>query len=111
MIYDEWLIRDQGSIVRQMGWDPRAYAADLIAREGGPEKAGRPLTPLTDKQGGYLGRGNDHPVGQRYADILTRSWAPDIAMITTEYDRAAHLELPGGVTGAGWQMRNSSGWD
>ena len=31
-IDDEWLIRDQGAIVRQLGLDPRAYAADLIAR-------------------------------------------------------------------------------
>ncbi len=34
-INDEWLIRDQGSIVRQLGWEPKAYAADLIEREGG----------------------------------------------------------------------------
>ena len=34
-INDEWLIRDQGAIVRQMGWDPQAFARDQIAREGG----------------------------------------------------------------------------
>jgi hypothetical protein len=27
VIDDEWLIRDQGAIVRQMGWEPKAYAA------------------------------------------------------------------------------------
>ena len=36
-INDEWLIRDQGAIVRQLGWDPKSYAADLIEREGGVE--------------------------------------------------------------------------
>ena len=40
MIYDEWLIRDQGAIVRQMGWDAKTYAVDLIAREGGPDYSG-----------------------------------------------------------------------
>ena len=35
-IYDEWLIRDQGAIVRQLGLDPKTYAAALIEREGGP---------------------------------------------------------------------------
>ncbi|MEO0916359.1 MAG: ester cyclase, partial [Pseudomonadota bacterium] len=35
VIDDEWLIRDQGAIVRQLGWDPHAYARDLIEREGG----------------------------------------------------------------------------
>ena len=36
-INDEWLIRDQGAIVRQMGLDPKDYARSLIEAEGGPE--------------------------------------------------------------------------
>lgn len=101
-IFDEWLIRDQGAIVRQMGWDPKAYAADLIAREGGPERCVRPFTPAIDVEGEYRGRGNDHPVGQRYADILGRIMGADLAAIPKEYDRAAQVELPGGATGFGW---------
>jgi len=102
VIFDEWLIRDQGAIVRQMGWEPKAFAADLIAREGGPEACQRPLTPQNDIAGPYLGRGNDHPVGQRYADMLGRIMAADLATIARDYDRAAQLDLPGGVTGHGW---------
>jgi hypothetical protein len=34
-INDEWLIRDQTAIVKQMGWEPKAFAMDLINREGG----------------------------------------------------------------------------
>ncbi len=101
-IFDEWLIRDQGAIVRQMGWDPKAYAADLIAREGGPDRCVRAFTPEIDVDGGYNSRGNDHPTGQRYADILTRIMGADMACITAEYDRACQLELPGGITGHGW---------
>lgn len=100
-IYDEWLVRDQGAIVRQMGWDPKAFAADLIAREGGPENCVRPFTPEIDVQGEYRGKGNDHPVGHRYADILSRIMGADMAAIPVEYDRAAQLELPGGVTAHG----------
>ena len=37
-IYDEWLVRDQGAIVRQLSVEPKAFAADLIQREGGTEK-------------------------------------------------------------------------
>ena len=33
-IYDEWLVRDYGGIVRQLGKDPRAFAQDLVARRG-----------------------------------------------------------------------------
>ena len=100
-IYDEWLIRDQGAIVRQMGWEPKAHAADLIAREGGPEACARPFTPAIDVDGGYRGDGNDVATGARYADILTRIMGAAMAAIGAEYDRAAQLELPGGVTGHG----------
>lgn len=102
-IFDEWLIRDQGAIVRQMGWDPKTYAADLIAREGGPSACTKPLTPANDVSGPYQGRGNGHPLGQRYADILTRIMGADMACIPRDYDRAAQLELPGGVTAFGWE--------
>jgi predicted ester cyclase len=101
-IYDEWLVRDQGAIVRQMGWDPKAFAADLIAREGGPEACVKPFTPAIDVDGGYHGRGNDHPVGKRYEEILSRIMAADLAAIPEAYDRAVQLELPGGVTGHSW---------
>jgi hypothetical protein len=101
VIFDEWLIRDQGAIVRQMGWDPKTYAADLIAREGGPEACVKPFTPARDMDGGYRGAGNDHPIGERYASILSRIMAADFAVIATDYDRAVQSELPGGVTGHG----------
>lgn len=100
-IDDEWLIRDQGAIVRQMGLEPADYARDLIAREGGPDAAIRPLTPATDRPGPYGGRGNDDEWGQRYADLLTRIMGADMAAIGSDYDRACQLEHPGGVTGHG----------
>ena len=98
-INDEWLIRDQGAIVRQLGVDPKAYAADLIEKEGGPEHCVKPLTPATDKPGPYKGRGNENAWGAKYADILTRIMGADMAAIPVEYDRAVQVEYPGGVTG------------
>jgi hypothetical protein len=98
-INDEWLIRDQGAIVRQLGWDPKSYAADLIAKEGGPDACTRPLTTGNDKPGPYKGRGNDNEWGVRYADILTRIMSADMAVIPAEYDRAVQVEYPGGLTG------------
>jgi hypothetical protein len=99
MIDDEWLIRDQGAVVRQMGWDPQAFARDQIAREGGPDKCTKPLTPANDIAGPYRGRGNDNEWGARLADLLQRIMAADMAAIPKDYDRAAQLEYPGGVTG------------
>ncbi|WP_299837368.1 ester cyclase [uncultured Jannaschia sp.] len=100
-IYDEWLIRDQSAIVRQMGQEPRDYARDLIAREGGPEACVRPLTPVSDVPPVYTGRGNDDEWGLRYAEILTRVMGAEFSLIERTYDRACQLEHPGGATGHG----------
>ena len=100
-INDEWLIRDQGAVVRQIGWEPSDYARDLIAREGGPDACVKPFTPETDKTGPYSGTGNDNEWGQKHADILSRIMAADIAVIDTEYDRAVQAEYPGAQTGHG----------
>jgi hypothetical protein len=97
-INDEWLLRDQGAIVRQMGWDPAEYARDLIAREGGPEKCTKPLSPAVDLPGPYKGKGNDNEWGEKYEDILNRIMNADLAVIPKEYDRACQLEYPGGQT-------------
>ena len=96
---DEWLIRDQGAIVRQLGWEPKDYAVDLIAREGGKECAVRPFTPAGDQPGPYKGKGNDSEWGKRLADILTRVMAADMAAIPETYDRACQLDYAGGFQG------------
>jgi predicted ester cyclase len=101
VIYDEWLVRDQGAIVRQLGVEPKRYAADLIAREGGPEHCVRPFAPGRDIGGRYHGNGNTHAVGGRYAAILESVMRADMAVVGREYDRAVQSELPGGVTGHG----------
>lgn len=98
-INDEWLIRDQGAIVRQLGLNPKDYAADSIAKEGGFDHCVKPLSPATDQPGPYKGHGNDNKWGQKYSDILTRIMGADMAVIGCEYDRAVQSEYPGGQTG------------
>lgn len=97
-IDDEWLIRDQGAIVRQLGIDPHDYARDLIAREGGPEICVQPMTPNNDVAGPYMSKGNDNAWGAKYADILTQIMGAGFSVIPKAYDRAVNLEYPGGVT-------------
>lgn len=99
VIDDEWLVRDQGAIVRQLGWHPRDYARDLIQREGGPQQCPQPFTPAVDQPGPYQGHGNDNPWGERYAAILSAIMGAELAVVPREYDRAAQLEYPGGLTG------------
>jgi len=96
-INDEWLIRDQGSIVRQLGWDPKVYARDLIAREGGPENCVQPYTPANEISGPYKDSGNENEWGQRLSDLIMRMMNADFTAIPKEYDRAANLYYPGGV--------------
>lgn len=98
-INDEWLIRDQGAIVRQMGWDPKEYARTLIENEGGPDKCVKPFTPEIDQEGPYLGTGNDNSWGAKYADILANIMNANLAIIPKAYDRGCQLEYPGGQTG------------
>lgn len=98
VIEDEWLIRDQGAIVRQLGLDPMDHARELIAREGGPENATRPYLPENDVPGPYTGHGNSDEWGAHYADVLSRLMEAEFSLVPQVYDRAVQAALPGGDT-------------
>ncbi len=100
-IYDEWLVRDYGGIVRQMGMEPADFAANLIEDEGGPETARKVFLPEDDVPGGYLGRGNDNEWGAKYAADLNRIMAHDFNHIYESYDRAVQGEYAGGLSTVG----------
>ncbi len=101
-VHDEWLVRDQGAIVRQMGADPQDWTRSLIAREGGPARCVQPLTPATDLVGPYEGSGSGDPWGDALADILTQMMQGGFSVIPQRYDRACALAYPGHVMGHGW---------
>lgn len=101
-IYDEWLIRDYGGIVRQLGMKPKKFARKLITAEGGPENAARPFTPDQDVDGGYHGTGNDNQWGTRYVDTIQRLMDKDFDCIRSHYDRAVTGEYAGGKSVLSW---------
>jgi hypothetical protein len=101
-INDEWLIRDTGGIVKQLGKDPKEFARDLITREGGPENCVKPFTPSIDIAGPYKSRGNENEWGQRMTDILTRIMEKDFAAVRADYDRAVQTEHPASTTVHSW---------
>ena len=116
-VYDEWLVRDQGAIVRQIGIDPKKFASNLIKDEGGPEKASKPFdknTPIkTIYKSPILASGN---CGELYANILTSIMNINLEKtINDSYDRAIQQFQPGGNTHHGrdevtkfWkQLRNA----
>ncbi|MBV2359566.1 ester cyclase [Thalassococcus sp. CAU 1522] len=100
-VRDEWLVRDQGAIVRQLGLNVVDWTRDLIAREGGAEACVKPLTPETDLPGPYDGHGNDDEWGHTLADLVSRMMAAELSVIGKHYDRAAELFYPGHVMGNG----------
>lgn len=100
-IYDEWLIRDYGGLVKQLGHDPKEFARQMIEDEG--DTVVRPFTPDQDVDGGYHGRGNDNAWGEKYADLLTRIMAFEFDAIRREYDRAALADYAGDLQVRGWQ--------
>ena len=95
-ITDEWLVRDNGAVLRQIGVEPSEWAARAVA------SGRRAFHPSMDEAGPYEGRGNDSEWGARYADLLTRIMAGELSVIPSDWDRACHCEYPGGVTAHGW---------
>ncbi len=100
-IYDEWLIRDYGGLVRQLGHAPQDFARALIESEGGAENAAPAFTPAMDVDGGYHGRGNDNTWGEKYASCLQSIMDHDFNLIHRDYDRAVIGHYAGAVTAIG----------
>ncbi len=102
-VYDEWLIRDQGAIVRQLGIHPKDFASTRPTQANPTNAYGEPVPqePPMDTKPVYEGTGNDHQVGIRYAEILNEIMAGRLVSITDNYDRAVNLHLPGGRVGHG----------
>ncbi len=93
-INDEWLVRDQGAIVKQIGWKIADYARQQIDDEGGAETCTQPFKAASDIPGPYMGSGNENEWGQRYADILSSLMAGNISVVKSHYDRAAQGIYP-----------------
>lgn len=102
-INDEWLVRDQGAILRQIGVDLREHAR-LEVESSRERKEDRPYYFPSDAEppGPYKGLGNDHEAGHSYADTLTRIMQAESSIVWSAYDRACQLDLPGGKTAHGF---------
>ena len=102
-VYDEWLIRDIGAIVRQLGSHPRDFAAAQIAAEGSPHEVRRPLMSQDVPPPVYTSAGNEDPVALRYCESLSALLTGTAGGVEKIYDRSVRVEWPGARTGRGWQ--------
>ncbi|MEM1389159.1 MAG: ester cyclase [Pseudomonadota bacterium] len=98
-IYDEWMVRDYGGLVRQLGLHPRDFAQTLLERSGGAASA--VFRPENDVAGAYQGTGNDNAWGARYRNLLERIMDADFAAIHQNYDRAVIGEYAGSQQAVG----------
>ena len=98
LVYDEWLVRDQGAIVRQLGIDPKKFAENQIAEEGGIENAQEPLNENTPCDSIYTPPTlPENNIAQDYANILTEIFNnKQQTVFDNEYDRAIQQFQPGG---------------
>ena len=96
-VYDEWLVRDQGAIVRQIGIDPKEFAYNLIMKEGGIDKAEQPFNNSTSIKSIYNSpKLPESNTGKTYGNILQRIMNGEKNVIEENYDRAIQQYQPGG---------------
>ena len=101
-VYDEWLVRDQGSIVRQIGIDPKTFAANQIQSEGGSEKCNIPFNASTNIESKYVAPPQtSFDTGEDYGYILSNIMDNNSNIFQEGYDRAVRQEQTGGLTGYG----------
>ena len=101
-VYDEWLVRDQGSIVRQIGIDPKTFAANQIQSEGGSEKCNIPFNDSTNIESKYVAPPQtSFDTGEDYGYILSNIMDNNSNIFQEGYDRAVRQEQAGGLTGYG----------
>jgi predicted ester cyclase len=93
-IFDEWLVRDFGAIVRQMGSTPQDFARKIVAEAGGSTRTSDRL--FADESPVYRSRGNDHPAGRTLARLVESLLTGRFDEARVDIDRACHFELPGG---------------
>ena len=99
-VYDEWIVRDQGAMVRQIGYTPKEFAQIMIDREGGLEKAKK----LFDKNDVKLSDYNPINVeknspGEKYSKILSKVFEEGYDF--KDYNRASNIYWPGNKLGHG----------
>ena len=99
-VYDEWIVRDQGAMVRQIGFTPKEFAQKIIENEGGLENSKKIFTLKSDMKSEY--KPNPAPkdsVGVKYSNILNTIFTNNYNF--SDYARAASIYWPGNKIGHG----------
>ncbi len=99
-VYDEWIVRDQGAMVRQIGYTPKEFAQIMIDNEGGLEKANKLFDKNDIKPSNYEPEQvKINSAGERYSKILTKVFSERYNF--QDYNRASTIYWPGNKIGHG----------
>ncbi len=99
-VYDEWIVRDQGAMVRQIGYSPKEFAKKIIESEGGILTASKLFDCDTDKSSNYEAeRYKKGSKAEKYTEILKNIFNNSYKF--EGYDRAANIFWPGNTIGHG----------
>jgi predicted ester cyclase len=99
-VYDEWIVRDQGAMVRQIGYTPKEFAQIMIDKEGGLEKAKKLFDKNDIKPSDYypINVEKSSP-GENYSKILSKVFEGGYDF--KDYNRASSIYWPGNKLGHG----------
>ena len=99
-VYDEWIVRDQGAMVRQIGYTPKEFAQIMIDKEGGLEKAKKLFDKNDIKPSDYQPEKiKKDSSGQKYSEILSKVFEEGYDF--KDYNRASSIYWPGNKLGHG----------
>ena len=99
-VYDEWIVRDQGAMVRQIGYTPKEFAQIMIDKEGGLEKAKKLFDKNDIKPSDYQPEKiKKDSAGQKYSEILSKVFEEGYDF--NDYNRASNIYWPGNKLGHG----------
>ena len=99
-VYDEWIVRDQGAMVRQIGYTPKEFAQIMIDKEGGLEKAKKLFDKNDIKPSDYQPEKiKKESSGQKYSEILSKVFEEGYDF--NNYNRASSIYWPGNKLGHG----------
>ena len=99
-VYDEWIVRDQGAMVRQIGYTPKEFAQIMIDKEGGMEKANKLFDKNDIKPSDYYpGKVEKNSAGEVYSKILSKVFEEGYDF--KDYNRASSIYWPGNKLGHG----------
>ena len=99
-VYDEWIVRDQGAMVRQIGYTPKEFAQIMIEKEGGINSAKKLFDKSEVKKSEYNpDEVKINSAGEKYSKILNNVFKQGYDF--SDYNRASSIYWPGNRLGHG----------